>query len=83
MVDFVGKIWYNARREGKYPLAPFCIFPVMLITKFWKILDWKNLEANYIFFKNSYQLRANALAGFSKFPRNIVYVYIDICMYIL
>lgn len=83
MVDFVGKIWYNARREGFYSLAPFCIFPVMRVTKFWKIPDWKNLEADYIFQKNSCQLRTNALAGFFKFPRNIVYVYIDICMYIL
>ena len=28
MVDNCPKIWYNARREGKYPLAPFCFLKI-------------------------------------------------------
>ena len=39
MIDFVGKIWYNARREGFYSLAPFRIFPDVRITKFWNFRD--------------------------------------------
>lgn len=73
-------IMQGVREE--YSLAPFCVFLVIHVTKFWKITDWKNLETNYIFSKNSCQLHANALAKFFKFPRNIVYVYIDVCMYV-
>ena len=71
MVDFVGKIWYNTRREGRNSFAPFCIFPVK-----------KKSGCELRFFKIfPRRLRLYALADFSKFPHNIVYRLIYVYIY--
>lgn len=63
----------------EYSLAPFAFSGDCSVYQILEIPDQENLEINYIFLKNLYQLCANALAVFFKFPHNIIYIYIYIC----
>ena len=76
MVDNPAAIWYNARREGKHPLASFC---VSLVVQIYQILE----NPSVTFFCKFPRLVAfRTLSDFSKIWGDIVYVYIDVYMHI-
>ena len=79
MVDFVGKIWYNARREGKYPLAPFAFSQMRMLPNFgiFQILDGVENFGN----KKSQTNFFTRIKRFYKIFPYIVYICMYICIY--
>lgn len=61
MVDNPAAIWYNARREGKCPLAPFCFFENP------GVLHWKKFPDAHYATKKFRGIYARTLSDAKKF----------------